>query len=180
MNATLTEFKVTYYVGVMLAHGGVLSIKEDRLVFAPGAVERAVGAADTVIPFSAIKNVEVTGTITESLMVKTTEKAHRFVGGEPYKIRDRIHQAIQVSYAVAPAAPAVPAPTPVSVSVSQPTPPSVLVSSSEKCPSCPQPIKADFNFCPNCKSVLRPVCLKCFKPIQAGWKSCAYCSASFS
>src|SRR5579885_1361266 len=89
------EYKLTYYVGAMLAHGGVLSILDNRLVFAPRAFERTMGATDTVIPFEQIKMVEVSGTITESLMVRTLEKAHRFVGSDPYKIRDRINEAIQ-------------------------------------------------------------------------------------
>src|SRR5438067_12027363 len=101
------EYRLTYYVGAMLAHGGVLTLHEDRIIFAPRAFERTMGAEDTVIPYDKIKMVEVNGTITESLMVRTLEKAHRFVGSDPYKIRDRINEAIQraAEHHRAPAAP---------------------------------------------------------------------------
>src|SRR3989344_1306992 len=95
MTAVANEFKVTYYVGVMLAQGGGLVIKEDCLLFAPRALERAMGAQDVTISLQDVKAAEVTGTITDSLLVKAKDKIHRFVGSDLYKILDLINAALQ-------------------------------------------------------------------------------------
>ena len=185
MENSANEFKLTYYVGAMLAHGGVLMIKEDRLVFAPRALERTMGATDTVIPFDKIKMVEVTGTITESLVVRTLEKPHRFVGSDPYKIRDRINDALQRAYQYAPAqtAPAQASPPPAAAApkaaapAQSAAPAPVKERVSEKCSACSQPIRAEFHFCPFCKAVIKPSCPKCFRFTESGWKFCAFCSS---
>src|SRR6185295_11858048 len=96
----------------MLDQGGVLQIKDDHLLFAPRALERAMGAADVEIPFGGVKMVEVTGTLTEFLIVRTLEKPHKFVGGDLYKIRDIINSAHQVYLQKSPRPAAVPAPAP--------------------------------------------------------------------
>ena len=187
------EFKLTYYVGAMLAHGGVLTIHEDRLIFAPRAFERTMGASDTVIPFDKIKMVEVSGTITESLMVRTLEKAHRFVGSDPYKIRDRINEAIQrAAEHRAPAPPPpVPAPAPspeappaapipsTAAAPAAPVPaaPAAKDRLADKCSGCGKPVRAEYHFCPYCKKTLKASCPKCYRFSEAGWKFCAFCGS---
>jgi len=185
METPTNEFKMTYYVGVMLAHGGVLSIKEDCLVFSPGAFERTLGASDTAIKFDKIKMVEVTGAITESLMVRTLEKSHKFVGSQPDKIRDKINEAIEraykngiithdsapettqpVSQAAQPAAQA----TPKTAAIPQPA-----AGKSDKCPSCSQTTRPDYHFCPFCKTAAKPSCPKCYRLTEPAWKFCAIC-----
>src|SRR2546430_53000 len=93
--ATAKEFKVTYYVGIMLAQGGSLFIKDDHILFVPRSIERAMGASDVAVAFDHIKVAEVTGTITESLMVRSQEKTYRFVGSDVHKICDLINLALK-------------------------------------------------------------------------------------
>jgi hypothetical protein len=45
------------------------------------------------------------------------------------------------------------------------------------CPSCRQPIEAEFLFCPWCQTRLRQRCLRCERPILITWKLCPYCGA---
>lgn len=176
----------------MIAQGGVLSIKEDRLVFAPRALERAVGYADTVIPYDKIKMVEVVGTITESLVVRTVEKAHRFVGGDHYKVRDRINAAIdayQPTPAQAAAAHAAPQPAPTAPAVqaaprissgSTISPAQAIKAPASQCKNCSQPVRSEFHFCPNCRAMLHPTCPKCFRTVETAWKYCAICGGELS
>lgn len=191
---TQNEYKMTYYVGAMLAQGGVLLLKEDRLVFAPGALERAVGSVDTVIPFDKIKMVEVTGTITEFLMVRTLEKAHRFVGSDLYKIKDRIDSALQVAAQQKSASSSRAADSSQMVASTEKdsasqiaTAPQVVPSSAsvktklpDQCPTCFKLVKADYIFCPFCQTRVKANCAKCNKPIESNWKFCAYCSSAVS
>jgi len=175
------EFKMTYYKGAMLAQGGNLIVRADAVVFAPGTIERAVGAEDTVVPYEKIKMVEITGTITESLMVRTQEKAHRFVGSELYKIRDKIDAAIQSAYASRPAAALAQAPA------AAPAPPKVMAAPSQaapkdregfsgQCSSCFKNLNAAYNYCPFCKTVVKKSCPECFRGLEAAWKFCPNCS----
>ena len=185
---SLLQFKMTYYVGVMLAQGGVLSIKPEEIIFAPNSIERAMGATDTVIPYEKIKLVDITGTITESLMIRTLEKAHRFVGGNVNKIKDQVNEAIQ-SYQSGHPLPVVE----MSSSLSQPqpsipsTPEPLIVASSSKtlassrhCPGCSFDIRPEFHYCPACKKELIPSCLTCHRTLDPSWSYCAFCGASKS
>ncbi len=185
------QFNVTYYVSMVLAYGGTLSIEADRLVFMPGAVERAVGVSNTEIPHNKIKMVEVTGTITESLVVRTAEKAHRFVGSEPHKIKEMIEQSLESSprtpvSAAPPAASGVSAASVASVgpSASGPTAPAAEAAKkapvSAACPGCKASVRPEFLFCPHCSTVLKLSCSVCRKVVESGWKFCAYCGVTFS
>lgn len=174
------EFKLTYYIGPMLAQGGTLTIAEDRLTFAPGTLERALGANDTVIPFADILLVDVTGLITESLIIKTQEKIHRFVGGNPHAIKDRINASIQKSGVRKTVAPAVQPSATQTVPTAAPAIPSPAVPKQTQpgagyCPTCAKQVAADFSFCPFCKTVLAKSCSRCFKKVQSDWKYCGYC-----
>lgn len=169
----MSEFKVTYYVGAMLAQGGSLIIKEDQLLFAPRPIERAMGAVDTPIAFAEINMVEVTGTITESLIVRTVKKPHRFVGSDLYKIRDLIHTALQVFHENSPAVKSAPGPVQTSSASIQVK----LKNSSSQCTSCNQLVQSEFHFCPNCHAVLKPCCGQCHRTVGAGWKYCAFCGS---
>lgn len=165
----MSEFKVTYYVGVMLAQGGSLIIREDQLLFAPRPIERAMGATDTAIPFKEINMVDITGTITESLIVRTPKKPHRFVGGDLYKIRDLIHSALQEYQQKSSSLS--------SVKTAEKTADLVSVKSKIKaqCSSCGEPVQNEFHFCPHCKAVLKAACSKCYRTIGEEWKFCAFC-----
>jgi RNA polymerase subunit RPABC4/transcription elongation factor Spt4 len=43
------------------------------------------------------------------------------------------------------------------------------------CPQCGATVSARFNFCPNCKTNLRPACPQCKREIRIGNKFCPYC-----
>ncbi len=189
------QFNVTYYVSMVLAYGGTLSIESDRLVFTPGAVERAVGVSNTDIPYNKIKMVEVTGTITESLVVRTPEKAHRFVGGEPHKIKELIEQSLENAprapapaavAATATAAPTARAPGSSAAASSASAPSASPVPSAPKsavtasCPGCKASVRSDFLFCPHCSTVLKLSCGVCRKVVEPGWKFCPYCGVTFA
>lgn len=184
MKMETSQYKMTYYVGAMLAHGGLLTIKEDCLVFSPGTLERAMGATDTAIPFTEIKLVEVTGTITESLMVRTQQKSHRFVGSEPYKIRDKISSAIHNAYQQRSSSGAAVSQGQPPASSAAPRAPSVAAAPTEKteaqgkCSACAKAVRSEFNFCPFCQAVLKASCAKCYKPVEREWKFCAFCKSS--
>jgi RNA polymerase subunit RPABC4/transcription elongation factor Spt4 len=45
------------------------------------------------------------------------------------------------------------------------------------CPKCATLVRANFAFCPNCGTQLRTACPNCRRPIEPGWKSCAFCGA---
>lgn len=44
------------------------------------------------------------------------------------------------------------------------------------CPQCGTPANPNFNFCPKCKSNLRPTCPGCQHAVNPGDKFCPYCS----
>ena len=165
LDTAVSEFKVTYYVGVMLAQGGVLKIMEDHLLFVPRNIEKAMGASDVEIPFEEIKLVEVTGAITESLMVRTQEKPHRFVGSSLEKVAEQINGALARFNVSSPAA-SRPSQT------SKPSSSANAASSQEKtgslnsCPSCFKMIKQDYNFCPACGTSIKKVCATWRWPIR--------------
>lgn len=181
---TLTEqeFKVTYYVGLMLAQGGSLVIKEDCLLFAPRSIERAMGAVDVTIPYDRIKLAEVTGTITETLVVRTAEKPHKFVGGDLYKIADTINAALEAYQQRRPAGPTVSQPLPASTNHASAVPVEKKETpprpASNLCPACQQAVETGFNFCPSCQASLRKSCPACHRPANPGWKFCPACSAA--
>lgn len=190
MGLSSNEYKMTYYVGIMLAQGGVLSIRDGNLVFLPGTIERAVGATETVIPFEKIQMVDVTGTITESLVIKTPEKVHRFVGSEPYKIRDKIVSVMHTHREMAPPVQKTTEQAPIpsqtqaatvqetrNVAVST-TPQNIIQKSEDKCSSCSQPVRIEFNFCPSCGTILKKSCSKCYKVVETNWKFCPFCHSS--
>ncbi len=183
--ATAQQFNVTYYVSMVLAYGGTLAVESDRLIFTPGVVERAVGVSNTEIPYGQIKMVEVTGTITESLVVRTAEKAHRFVGSDPYKIKEIIEQSLNtavpalapaplaVASAAAPAQKVSPVPSPSAVDLSK-------KSGAGACPGCKSPVRSDYLFCPQCSTVLKLSCGQCREVVEKDWKFCAFCGVTFS
>lgn len=189
----VNNFKMTYYIGAMLAQGGILTIKENSLVFFPGTIEKAVGAQDTIIPFEKIKMVEVTGTITESLMIRTMEKAHRFVGSDLYKIRDIINSMLANYQPQHPvdagsaevqllkiesSATQVPVRANTQTVGTAQTP--KVSASPKKCPSCSGQISPEFHFCPFCKAVLSACCPGCHRSVTTGWKFCAFCGSDLT
>ena len=176
------EFKLTYYVSAMLAQGGTLRVMDDKIVFSPGTIERAVGASDTEIPYHLIKLVDVTGTITESLFIRTQEKAYRFVGGEPYKVRDIIHSAVQNYMQNRTGSMKVTPQTQDTASAQHAAPQAVQPKAEQShpgaaCPTCQKPVRSDYNFCPHCKKALRKICMNCNEPEDPNWKYCAVCGA---
>ena len=183
MEATTSEFKVTYYVGVMLAQGGILKIMDDHLLFVPRNIEKAMGATDVEIPYDQIKMVEVTGTITEFLMVRTAPKAHKFVGGDLQKVCDRITEALNHHK------PSHSAGDRSSDSVPKESRQELekrIQAQSEKtgsissCPSCFKVLKTDYNFCPACGTGIRKVCTACRHGMESNWKHCAFCGTAVS
>ena len=44
-----------------------------------------------------------------------------------------------------------------------------------QCPQCGTTVGARFNFCPNCKCNLHPLCPNCKREVAEGDKYCAYC-----
>jgi hypothetical protein len=45
------------------------------------------------------------------------------------------------------------------------------------CPKCTVQVRANFEFCPNCGTQLRPTCPGCRRAVEAGWKTCVSCGA---
>ena len=186
MTAVANEFKVTYYVGVMLAQGGLLIIKDDCILFAPRALERAMGAQDVTIPFQNVRMAEVTGTITESLQIKTKERVHRFVGSDLYKILDLINAALQEYQRNPPPSQAPAAQEPATKTAQAAAEDASSRNGAAKpvafgqCPSCFKPSKPHFNFCPFCKSAIKTVCAVCRQALEPGWKFCAACGQALT
>jgi RNA polymerase subunit RPABC4/transcription elongation factor Spt4 len=48
----------------------------------------------------------------------------------------------------------------------------------EPCPRCRTQVRSTFAFCPNCGAQLRTACSNCHRPVEPGWKACAFCGAS--
>lgn len=46
------------------------------------------------------------------------------------------------------------------------------------CPSCHNPIEADFLICPYCMKKLKKACRECNKPLDNIWTVCPYCKAN--
>lgn len=188
MDAVASEFKVTYYVGVMLAQGGVLMIRDNGVLFAPRALERAMGAVDISIPFDEIKMAEVSGTITESLLVRTSQKVHRFVGSDLYKILDVINSSLQAYKQFKASQPKSAQETGKGAETGSEIKPELArgespdsgqkPASQGRCPSCLKPVRTDFNFCPFCKAPIKNVCPSCRQRLESDWKFCAFCGHS--
>ena len=49
-----------------------------------------------------------------------------------------------------------------------------------QCANCGAFGRTTFVFCPQCGSDLSPVCPRCRRAIEPGWKKCAYCGADIS
>ena len=45
------------------------------------------------------------------------------------------------------------------------------------CSKCATLVRANFAFCPNCGAQLRTACPNCRRPVEPGWKSCAFCGS---
>jgi RNA polymerase subunit RPABC4/transcription elongation factor Spt4 len=48
----------------------------------------------------------------------------------------------------------------------------------EPCPKCATLVRSNFTFCPNCAAQLRTACPNCRRPLEPGWKTCAFCGVS--
>lgn len=164
----------------MLAQGGFLRIMEDHLLFVPRNIEKAMGASDVEIPFGEVKMVEVTGAITESLMVRTQEKAHRFVGSDLQKISENINSALSRfnPRAAALSARSGGAATPKDETQRKTQNSLEKAGVTGSCPSCFKPLKPEYNFCPACGSSVKKICPKCQHGLDAHWKHCAFCGAA--
>jgi hypothetical protein len=46
------------------------------------------------------------------------------------------------------------------------------------CPECGEPVADEWNACPFCRAVLKPVCPNCGRAIELGWVTCPYCGAT--
>lgn len=44
-----------------------------------------------------------------------------------------------------------------------------------RCPQCGMVVNSRFNYCPNCRSNLRPACPECKREVQPGDRYCPYC-----
>lgn len=45
----------------------------------------------------------------------------------------------------------------------------------DDCPVCQHPIRADYQFCPNCQTQLRNVCGECGRLLELHWERCPFC-----
>jgi RNA polymerase subunit RPABC4/transcription elongation factor Spt4 len=50
----------------------------------------------------------------------------------------------------------------------------------EPCPKCQTLVRSTFAFCPNCGSQLRTACPNCRRPVEPGWKTCAFCGTGLN
>ena len=179
MNITAQEFKVTYYVGALLAQGGALRIMVDHLLFVPRNIEKAMGASDVEIPFDDIKLVDVTGVITVSLMVRTAGKAHRFVGSDLQNVCDLINQALDRHHGQNPRSSAAHfEPSHPKEDAARHVATSEKAGSSAQCPACFKMMKHDYKFCPACGTGIKKLCSACRDSVDVHWKFCAHCGAS--
>jgi RNA polymerase subunit RPABC4/transcription elongation factor Spt4 len=164
----------------------VLSIENENLVFSPSAIDRAVGAKQTVIPLSEIKLVDVVGTLTEFLIVKTLNNIYRFVGRNPHKIREQITHALQ-NVTLRTTTFTISGSESQSIQTSSLNPSTIggqstFLKSIEfhgACTVCSQPLRPSYYFCPYCRAVLTLRCPKCKRLIESDWKFCAYCAEKF-
>jgi hypothetical protein len=44
------------------------------------------------------------------------------------------------------------------------------------CPNCTATVSARYNFCPECKFVLRPACPQCTREVRRGDRYCLHCA----
>jgi len=50
-----------------------------------------------------------------------------------------------------------------------------LDDNGSQCPSCHEPIAADYLYCPLCSARLRQRCQECERPMLLHWRVCPYC-----
>lgn len=50
----------------------------------------------------------------------------------------------------------------------------------EPCPKCHVLVRSSFAFCPNCAAQLRTACPNCRRPVEPGWKTCAFCGTGLN
>ena len=160
-----------------------MKIEEECLLFMPRNIEKAMGAVDVEIPFSQVKLVEVTGAITESLMVRTQEKAHRFVGSNLQKINELINQVLSQYKPRNPAPESLAPASVLQAGAKGDMAARVQVAadrtgSSAQCPSCFKVLKPDHNFCPACGMAIKKICAVCRRGLELHWKFCASCGAT--
>lgn len=157
----IAECKVTYFIGKLLAKAGILRINNEGLLFAPTALDRAMGSIDIPIPLEDIQEFFFNETLQKTLLVKTASKTHRFIGGGLGDIHENLIALKRRSLEE----------TTDTAAVSPETAPSAFT-----CFSCSKPIKTSFKFCPYCRTQLKNLCPHCRDEIEQQWISCPSCN----
>jgi RNA polymerase subunit RPABC4/transcription elongation factor Spt4 len=162
----ICECKVTYFIGRLLAKAGILTLRDNGLIFTPTALDRALGAIDIPIPLEEIQGFTYNDTFQKTLQIKTPARTHRFIGSS----LNEMHENLIILKRNAPPAPASPAPV-----VEVHTQPA---HADDTCPNCSKIINPLFKFCPYCKTQLKILCPQCKEPVAQDWTACPFCNTN--
>ncbi len=169
---TLEKFHVNYFVSGLLAQGGELSIVDEKIVFSPtSAIDRAFGATDVEIPLNKIIGVDYIGALSRAFYVRTSDRVHKFEGGQTKTFWDRLEKVLPATAArpllsggastAAPKAKVVPAPAAAHHGLS--------------CAHCSKALQPGFTHCPHCATPIKSGCVGCHRVVDPQWAACAYC-----
>ena len=172
-------FRVNYYVGAGLAHGGNIWLENSKLIFSPtSALDRAMGARDVEIPFDRINDLVFKGDLFRTFIIKTTEKVHKFEGSKAKKVWELLDMALKSGGAIL----AEQSPTSRNTEPAAPAsaPGHMLSSTKLLCDHCAKSIEPGFSFCPSCGNRVKIVCSSCHRAIISTWIACAWCGWKFT
>lgn len=155
--------KVTYFIGKMLAKGGVLSFNDGGLLFSPTALDKMMGAIDIPISLSDIEGFHYDDALQKKLEIITPSRKHRFIGSGLGAVHKRLI-IIKKEFAQKQGP---------SEGKKQETD---KIVEENVCFNCMRPAEPSFKYCPYCRTQLKLICDGCKEVVNEKWISCPNCN----
>ncbi len=149
--------RVRLIVNRLIAQDGRLYLTNRRILFSPtGVLDRAVGAAEISIYLPHVRDISVEN---NGLTLQSRTRIYRFEGKQVDLFGEQAQAILD-------------APPECENDDGLEKTPSAISS----CPTCEQPVRADFVYCPFCQEqLISPVCPHCHRPVEDTWTFCPSC-----
>ncbi|NCO57910.1 MAG: hypothetical protein COW73_06735 [Nitrospirae bacterium CG18_big_fil_WC_8_21_14_2_50_70_55] len=154
--------RVRLVVNRLITQDGRLYLTNRRILFSPtGLVDRAVGAAEISVYLPHITNLQVEET---ALTLQSRTRLYRFEGKQVDLFAAQVQAALKEPAAGGGA------------DCLEKERPAAAPAAASACPTCEQPVRGDFIYCPHCQEqLIAPVCPHCHRPVEEGWTFCPSC-----
>ncbi|RMF87534.1 MAG: hypothetical protein D6739_01515 [Nitrospirae bacterium] len=145
-------------VNRLIAQEGRLYLTNRRVIFSPtGLLDRAVGAAEISIFLDHLQELAVEG---ERLTLQSRTRVYRFEGKQVGLFAEQTEAMLRRG----------------AVCEEEGGLAEEMEAASATCPTCEQPVRPDFCFCPYCQEqLIAPLCPHCHRQVEEGWTFCPTC-----